>query len=289
MSLIYVNTTVVESPLEGGIASASGLILHEASQEFLRTTAAPMPMFAAPIEWPERIDPRNWLKIESQRSQGSCQGHSLTSVCEGLYYLQTGGAMQLSRQYAYIASQRQDGIVGDRGSTVSGGVKVALRGLPREELWPYTGSYHRDPPTSWQACEEDGANYIAGGQTPIKTYEEALAFLASGIGWIHTGFSWGDIIDRQAAKDRIIRQWSASGGGGHSVCFAGYNPEAVAWGKDSQPLLIQPNSWSGSWGDRGYAYWDKEAFDAMCAHRYSEVVGIHGFKLGPNAVLPVVK
>jgi hypothetical protein len=61
---------------------------------------------------PERMDPRTsklgsqgFLKVEDQGQQGSCQGQSLTECGEFSNAFETGEVIQLSRQYAYIASQ----------------------------------------------------------------------------------------------------------------------------------------------------------------------------------------
>jgi hypothetical protein len=216
----------------------------------------------------------------------NCQGHSLTTCCEGAYYMATGGTIAFSRQFAYIGSQKVDNINGDSGSTVSGGVKLATgKGLCREILWPYTGNYHRNPPGgSWEACEQDGANYKIGQYSEIKGYDGAFKFIASRLGWVHTGMMWGDTIDRQAPSG-VIERWSP-GGGGHSVAFVGYTPEKTDG--QGRPYLINVNSWSTRWGNGGYVLWSPAAFDAMCNHQWSEVVGLHSMQLTGGSVLPKV-
>jgi hypothetical protein len=74
------------------------------------------------------IDPRQFMKVENQGSVGSCQGHSISSCVEWCYAIATGGEkLQLSRAYGYYETQRLDGITGDRGSTIEGGVKLATQ------------------------------------------------------------------------------------------------------------------------------------------------------------------
>src|SRR5574343_923506 len=213
--ILEVNVSRVPTDLPDAIASASGCILSPHSKADLKATASPMPAFAAETTFPERIDPRGWLNVENQGNVGSCQGHSLTTTMEGAYYLATAGSIQLCRNFAYVMSQKVDNISGDSGSTVSGGVKVATSaGLCREELWKYSGSYTRNPPGGWDPLLKDALNYVAGGQTPIDNYDQAFKFMASRLGWVHTGFMWGDSVDRQAGKGGVIETWSA-GGGGH--------------------------------------------------------------------------
>ena len=90
-----------------------------------------------------RVDVRKVMRVENQGSVGSCQGHSLSTCCELAYYIATGDvSRQLSRAYGYYETQRIDRISGDRGSTISGGIKLATqRGVPEESLWKYSGRY----------------------------------------------------------------------------------------------------------------------------------------------------
>jgi hypothetical protein len=84
-----------------------------------------------------KVDPRSVMKIENQGSVGSCQGHALSSCVELCYYIATGDlTRQLSRAYAYYETQRIDNISGDRGSTISGGIKARnnARNSPRRTL-----------------------------------------------------------------------------------------------------------------------------------------------------------
>ena len=72
-----------------------------------------------------RLDPRKLIRVENQKSMGSCQGQSLSTNLEWIYCIQTGGkTIQLSRMQAYIMSQDKNNIRSDSGSVVSSGVKL---------------------------------------------------------------------------------------------------------------------------------------------------------------------
>jgi C1A family cysteine protease len=265
----------------------NGFFLSEESRNWLWTNATHL-LSALPEaeDYPEEIDPTNWLRIENQQQQGSCQGHSLSSNLEGAYYKATGGVIQFSRQAAYIWSQQESGIRGDRGSTVSGGVKAAMNiGLCREELWPYSGRYVTSPPSGDTAgCKADAANYKISGFTPLDSYDGALKFLRSGLGFLHTGFGWDNSMDRQASSG-VIENWGGGRGGGHSVCFPGYSKRIDSQGR---PYLRLFNSWDTRWGHNGQVEVSPSWFDAMCHSNNSEVVGLHKMILGPNAIRPQI-
>lgn len=209
---------------------------------------------------PEEIDPRPWHKIENQGSVGSCQGHSLSSVVEHAYHIATGEVKQFSRAYAYYATQLIDGISGDEGSTIDGGVQLAtIRGLPLEESWTYSGRYDPTPPGGWDAQYEAAAPWKIRNKVIIRNYDDAYRFLASGQGGIHHGSSWGFEPNREGVVERF-----RPGGGGHSTAFLGYSKRKNIW---------MANSW-GNWGIGGYAEITPEAFNAMCRHSYSVVIGL---------------
>ena len=73
----------------------------------------------------QTLDPRKVLKTENQRNMGSCRGHSGSTGGEWLRTLATGEiGFQLSRMMMYVETQRIDGISGDRGSTIAGGLQL---------------------------------------------------------------------------------------------------------------------------------------------------------------------
>ena len=102
----------------------------------------------------------DWHRTENQGPMGSCQGHSISSVLERMAMVK-GEKVQLSEIFAYLASQKLDGLLGrDRGSTISSGCKVAMRwGCPLAELTGYPRGY---PSSSARAKILSQANYAAG-------------------------------------------------------------------------------------------------------------------------------
>lgn len=215
-----------------------------------------------------KIDPREVMKIENQGSVGSCQGHALSSCVELCYYIATGDlTRQLSRQYAYVETQRIDGINGDRGSTISGGIKLATsKGIPREELWKYSGKYDNRRPSNWAEIESDAAQHKIGQSYKMTTYDGVRTFLGSGQGGISIGISWSGEVDRP-----IVNSFSGAGGGGHAIALLALSERLDTTGK---PYVWMLNSWGANWGNKGWAEWAPNAVEQMLRHRYTACFGL---------------
>jgi len=163
----------------------------------------------------QSLDPRKLIRVENQKSMGSCAGHSLSSNLEWLYCISTQGqVVQLSRMAGYILAQDRDGIRTDSGSVVSSGFKVAFEtGLPEESLWPYPSSYNRTKPgNDWQRNAE---KYRIAKAVNITSWDQWKTWLGSGQGGIHTGISWGNSMNKA-----VVDSFSP-GGGGHSIAALG--------------------------------------------------------------------
>lgn len=215
-----------------------------------------------------KVDPRKVMKIENQGSVGSCQGHALSSVCELCYYIASGDlSLQLSRAAAYYETQRIDGIRGDSGSTISGGIKLATtKGIPREELWKYSGRYDNTRPSNFEAVEADAAKYRIGQSYKMTTYDGVRTFLGSGQGGISIGISWGGEVDRP-----IVNSFSGTGGGGHAIALLGLSERQDSSGR---PFVWMLNSWGSGWGNGGWAEWAPNAVEQMLRHRFTACFGL---------------
>lgn len=193
--------------------------------------------------FPHYKPPSEWIKVEDQNGFGSCQGHALSSCVEISYYFETGQEIQLSRWYAYVRSQLEDGIKGDRGSTISAGGRVAMKyGLPREEFLPYPKKYSQRVP---READDDAVHYRVANAVRLHTYDEITDFVAAGLGGVDMGVRWGR--------------------GGHAIAVVEVNPDG------SWKLL---NSWSERWGNKGYFTWSKREAKGKCSESYTRAVGI---------------
>lgn len=222
-----------------------------------------------PWEPAPEIDPRDWFKMESQGSLGSCQGNALASCTEYAYLLKYGPQIELSRMWAYLVSQEEDGISGDSGSTLEGGGAAASsRGLCLESSFPYPNSYSAGRSfynANKAKLAPEALNYKLMGEVPLATWDDCVLFLKSRTGSIQTGLMWSTSCDVEWEQKSY-----SPGNGGHSTVLCGYLkvdgwPDGIG--------LLHKNSWGTDWGRGGWTLIHKNAIEAMLKARNNLFIG----------------
>ena len=210
------------------------------------------------------FDARDILKVEIQRSQGACQGHSISSCVEMASCIAIGEkSLELSRAMGYYETQRLDGIRGDRGSTISGGVKLATgTGICKEELWSYPSKYNPKRPSNWQGILESAERFRAFKSVRIRSWDGLVTFLEAGLGSVSIGIRWNSSVNREH-----VTSYSGGGGGGHAVTL----PQMS---KKRPGEVDMMNSWGDKWGDGGWATWTQKAFEQMLKDRFTVAIGV---------------
>ena len=213
------------------------------------------------------IDPRDVLKVENQSNQGACQGHAISSVCEWCYILESGNLdLQLSRAMGYYETQRLDGIRGDRGSTIAGGVKLAKKtGICEESLWPYPRGYNNRRPQDWEAVLDNAGQYKIREGYRLNSYGTIRTFLGSGQGGISIGIRWGSSMSKP-----VVDSFRA-GGGGHAVGLFSLSERKDATGRNYCWMM---NSWGQRWGNEGWSEWSPKAIEQMLKDRFTVAIGL---------------
>lgn len=224
---------------------------------------------------PPRMDPRNsrlasqgFMRVENQGSVGACQGFSLACCGEFAHAFATGEVVQIDNMYAYIASQVESNINGDRGSTLDGGSRAFVKGFPLE-METYKAVY---PGRSYLTPErKNRAHYKLTSHTRMNSANQIKQFIGSGVGIVQIGIAWGNAMTPDSFG--CIRSFGA-GGGGHAVVFCGYVPdEDVGQQSGSEYWLLLKNSWSQRWGKKGFAYVAPKAVDQMLRHQFTVMYG----------------
>lgn len=213
-------------------------------------------------------DPEKWgMSIENQGQIGSCQGNSITTAIEVCNYNKRNKSLkQLSRMHAYIETQKIDGIQGDNGSTITGGVKFAKeKGAILESLYPYPNSY-----PGWAAHNRkiQDPSIVNAERSKIDTHvnihswEQGLLWIYQG-GTLSLGTFWPIDLDGNA----VCRKYSYSKGM-HATCSCGI----VKMGNEI--LIKTANSHSTRSGKNGYYFWTQYAFEKMLNTKYCLAIGV---------------
>lgn len=217
-------------------------------------------------EPPKEIDPRDWFDIEDQQNSNSCAGNSLADCGEWCNLLADGKEIQLSRYFAYLASQDAGGgIRGDNGAYLEAGTQAAAKGICLEERFPWSTNYA----TQARKYKAEINDIIAGpvwrypGAVPLSTAEDAYRFLSSWTGGIHIGIAWslGNSWEVKSYSNR---------GGGHALLIPGYL-SMPSWPMGIGFLL--KNSWGKNWGRNGWALIHPDALNQMMRSRGSTFIG----------------
>jgi len=235
----------------------------------IANSSTPMLFTMRDFQAPEEIDPRPLMRHDKQLNMSSCQGFSLTNCGEYLWALPYGSVSkdrQFSQLFAYLESQRIDGLIGeDKGSTISGGVKAAREiGFLTESHLPYRTPY---PSRAWalitDALRKLAEPFRIRSHTWLESYDAIFQYLASGSGAVHTGTLWNDSF---YASNGVLESISLRNGGGHATAWLGYSKRKDSRGRK---YIWRLNSHNDSWTEIA-----PSVIDALCKHSYTSIVGI---------------
>ncbi len=258
--------------------------LHLSQLDDIRSTLRPANQFMAFAsddldlnQVPEELDVAQFHQLEDQKQLGSCRAHSRTSLAEWVHFLQSGElfsgkTIQFSRQFAYNEIRNIDGIRGDQGCTMRGGIKFdETIGHCLEEHFPYSG---RDQRRSPQVCF-DYAEFQLKTNLIVESYDEAWRIKAGRIGDIEIGMIWPDCMQQQ----RVIEEFYIGGrgagrhAGGHAVAILGWSKRQDPRGR--RYFKIQ-NSWNKrNWENSidGIKELSPKAFEQILRHPHTVCIG----------------
>jgi hypothetical protein len=214
------------------------------------------------------LDPRLILTCHNQGPVGSCRGHSGSTIAEWIQVLITGEvpAVERSRAMMYYETQRIDGIRGDRGSTIMGGVKL-LRdiGLCRESLWNYRPTYSPQRPSNWNEILKDAESGRVVRSVRLQSYDAVRAFLGTGQGGVDCGIMWSSAYARP-----VVERYNG-GGGGHAIALPVLSERKDSHGR---PYVWMFNSHGMQSGVNGWSEWSPSFVDAAIRSRGNVFVGL---------------
>lgn len=248
----------------------------------IRAMAVPMQYGLGDVDIKNILDIntiRELLRIESQAAMNSCRGHSMSTGIEVINYHETGEWVQISRLFCYLITQLKDGLLGrDAGSTIYNGLIQAKElGVILESEMPYPNPV-RYPGKAWflnmlQTPEiKNALRFFVGNFIETNSYEDALVFYASELGYQDIGMSWPPVLD----ENYVCTDFRRHGRGMHAVCGVGTNVELSRAYNSDRPLIAIANSHDDNFGDNGYFYMTENAFNQMLNTRFNIAFGVTG-------------
>ncbi len=229
--------------------------------QYLKASQLNLKRMAPPgFVFPAKLSYRNIIKIWNQLNLGSCVGHGGSYALTILAFLANGSIVRFNRMLMYLLSQRESGIQGDRGATISGLIKAANDfGDCTEELWPYTGHYTTKIPNG---LLEKAKVTRAIGHKEMTSWDEIMDWIGTATGVVVFGFDVTPEFENLRGPNSIVTPAVLSGRklGGHCNVLAGYSGDKD---ENGDFLLDDPNSWDVTWGDDGWCKWKRAAVEKI--------------------------
>jgi C1A family cysteine protease len=214
-------------------------------------------MYAAPIvhlqELPPSVDLRSQCpkEVYDQGQLGSCTANSIAAAIEfDLIKQKAAKVFTPSRLFIYYNERVMEHTAStDSGAQIRDGVKsVNKLGAPPETDWPYSdknpGPFQEKPPA--KAYTDGLKHQVTSYQRVVRSLPQMKGCLASGYPFVF-GFSVYESFESpEVAKTGNAPMPGSSEQllGGHAVLAVGYD--------DAHQRFIVRNSWSDSWGQKGY-------------------------------------
>jgi len=231
----------------------------------------------------------NWRKseavtpIKNQGQCGSCWAFAATEAIESAAILATGGeyAVELSPQQvaSCTPSTGEWGCLGCNGGWPEGAYKYvsSVAGLTNSFFMPYVESLTSNPRSTTTACDTNKVNAIDGQYSRLQGDYAVVTNYSYAVPPCTLGDEVSPCLDQDldglaAALEETpfavivnANNWGMYTGGvlspaacgasgsndlDHAVMAVGFNAEAPI------PYWIVRNSWSDTWGEKGYIYLD---------------------------------
>lgn len=184
-----------------------------------------------------------------QGQLGSCVSNASAGFAQYLLAKEQKLVFMPSRLFIYYNGRLAEGTVNsDSGESVRDGVRTLNKlGVPPETDWPYNiADFTVEPPQ--QAYTDALLTKALLYQRVMQNLSQMLGCLASGYPML-IGFSVYQSMETSQVDQTGIVPLPSPGEqllGGHCVLLVGYDT--------TKQLFTFRNSWSTSWGDKGYGY-----------------------------------
>jgi C1A family cysteine protease len=213
------------------------------------------------VRLPRLVDLRpNCPPVMNQGELGCCTGHGTTAALRYLRLRAGKADIPLSRLQNYFdAREIENAIAEDAGAEIRDNIKsAAVRGVAREELWPYEISRFAERPPA--AAYANALNFQALKYKRVLVNASCVKqALAAGFPVVIGVSLYESFEGARVERTGVVPmpRPSESLAGGHCMLVVGY-------GQKRDHFTVR-NSWGDDWGDHGdcylpYRYLGSEAY-----------------------------
>jgi C1A family cysteine protease len=209
-------------------------------------------LYAAPTPFQANIPPLVDLTskcppVYDQGQLGSCTANAIAGAIQFDQMKQGTKTFMPSRLFIYYNERAMEGTINsDSGAQIRDGIKsVAQLGVCPESEWPYVITQFSTKPST--TCYTDAKQeLVVLYQRLVQTLGTLKGCLASGFPFVFGFTVYESFESAQVAKTGILQMPQAGEQtvGGHAVLCVGYD--------DKNQQFIVRNSWSATWGQKGY-------------------------------------
>ena len=207
---------------------------------------------------PKSVDySKETLPVGDQGSTGSCVGWSTAYLRSWLHRNSTNEKLKFSARFLWMAAKEIDNTelnvpLENAGTYIRDAMKVMRKhGATPDKLWPFKNQL--PPKRSQSKVVPEAINYRIGIYESLPSNKTRIFHLATK-GPFVTGVpvyeNWSHI-----GSDGVVPMPAGRFSGGHAVLVVGFDNEA-------RQFKFQ-NSWSSSWGDKGYGYFSYEFMESL--------------------------
>lgn len=177
---------------------------------------------------------------------GNCTANGLVGALEFIENKNKDKFIDLSRLFVYYNERVIEGTTkSDSGAYIRDGIKaLANQGVCPEKDWPYNISQFTKKPST--VCYTEALQHTITTYARVLTLNDMKTALASGYPFVFGITVYSSFESATATKTGNIPMPKPKESvlGGHCMLCVGYD--------DSKQVFIFRNSWSSSWGNKGY-------------------------------------
>ena len=215
---------------------------------------------------PDQVDLRKWCTdVENQHNIGSCTAHAGVGVVEYFQRRAFDDHIDGSRLFVYKTTRNLMGVTGDTGAWLRDTMAaLVLCGVPPEKYYPYvTADFDNEPPSFIYAVADnfEALKYFshdAGESNTKKLLDSVKRFLAYGVPSMFGFYGFPSFDDNEGVGQIPYPCPQEGAEWGHAIVAVGYDDakkiKNTKCNKSTKGALLIRNSWSESWGERGYGW-----------------------------------